>query len=213
MPDVVRCGFCDAETSRFGVYCLSCGGKISPVTRSVSRKLINGLRDEDLSDFCYQYVCSVLQERGCYQRNGPSDRLVIGQLPAGLQAGYCLVVLDSEVLNGGFLQWLTNSSGKLTQETLAAARAIRARGVIGLLRRVLQLNDAFEARFPSYRDRWNWPAPHDPTADAAFENEVVPHLEAFDQEWYRHPELMTRWNRAFIRYVRKSPESCVYRRR
>lgn len=211
MPDIISCPSCGGTVSRFGRLCPHCWEEIVPALPAVTAKLIDGLLDDAVADVCFGYVSNLLRDAGCWERSGPPARDIVAALPTGLLAGYLLVVLESEVLNGGFHQWLTNSSGELADETLEAAKAIRATRCVTLLRRALKIDREFGADFPWYADRFRPQPPHCPPQKEvrALMSKLVPPLEELDKEWgIQDGEVI--WGKAFLRYVRKHPESCVH---
>ena len=73
---------------------------------------VSGLADGDLFD----EVVARLQDKAVYRgidSMTPAERTV-----------HLVVVLDKEVYNGGFEQYLTNTSGSCAQRTLGAVRAL-----------------------------------------------------------------------------------------
>lgn len=70
--------------------------------------------------------------------------------------GYTLILLKSEVDNGGFYQWFTNSSGKVVYETLDDLRLIGAMQHVRVVEKAIRLNERLEGKYLSYKRRWDW---------------------------------------------------------
>jgi hypothetical protein len=154
MPDVIQCPYCHQEVSAKAIDCQRCGTLINEVPLSVTVEVLESLRDEDLLGFLFWYAAKLLEEHGCFQNDGPSDAEVLAKLPRGLRIGYTLIVLISEVNNGGFYQWFTNSSGKITYESLDDLRLIVATEHVRVVEQAIQLNKSLEAKYPLYKNRW-----------------------------------------------------------
>ena len=60
-------------------------------------------------------------------------------MPKPLQVAYLINTLESEVNNGGYLQFFTNSSGRYTVETLGALEAVGAKHNHGLLQNAIEI--------------------------------------------------------------------------
>lgn len=152
MPDVIACPRCHKPTSRRLPQCL-CGQRLGKRLEAFDLVLLKSLRDEDLSWAIWLY-CRKLFEPLQNKVAGPNDRELVAALPPGLRAGYCLFLFASEADNGGYCQWLTNSTGQLTGETVEGARLIQAERCVELLEKILSINTRLEREYPLYRDRW-----------------------------------------------------------
>jgi hypothetical protein len=97
----------------------------------------------------------------------------IAVLSASARSVYIAEALDGEVLNGGFQQFFSNSSGRYAHETLAVLQEIGAVRTAGLLQRAI---DAFpDKRVPPERIARN----------DALETANAELLDALDTEYYR----------------------------
>ena len=121
-----------------------------------------------------------------YQRIG-SDRLFASQklrediatLDRGDAAFFTLVLVNAEIVNGGFSQVLTNSTGALVEEAIVGAEGF------GLIDHAALLREALETLFPDG-------VPLDDEARLLAWDELIddddgdldPQLDAFDRRWY-----------------------------
>jgi hypothetical protein len=189
-----------------------CGAAINDVPAVVTVQLIASLLDDDVPDFIFQYARNVLAEHDCYQSDGPDEPEILATLPIGLRAGYALVLLDSEVHNGGFYQWFTNSSGRLAKETLKYLQMIGATEVAQVVEEALRLNERLETKYTAYKERWKSAAAEPepgfwPDVEANFE----PEFDRLSNDFFSLDESDSIWT-SFIDYVRKAPVECVHRR-
>ena len=140
MLNVIECPTCQQEVSRRAIDCPSCGERINQVPSAITLELIDGLRDADLPDVLFKYALEVMEVQGRSQKNGPSEREILAGLPRGIRAAYTLVVLDSEVRNGGFFQWLTHQSGRDIDLTLEDLQLIGAANHVDMVGEAISLN-------------------------------------------------------------------------
>ncbi len=148
--------------------------------------------------------------------DGPREADILATLPRGIRAGYTLVVLDSEVRNGGFYQWFTNSSGKIANDTLEDLRLIEATKHVRLVQQALQLNERLEAKYPAYKQRWESPEPDidgEPEADfwSDVETNFEPEFDRLSSNFYSLEDTDSLWNH-FGTYARVHPNECVHQR-
>ncbi len=178
----------------------------SPVVDAITPEFLAQVTDDDLPELLFQYVLKVV---GAHHDDLP----IIASLPVGLRAGYVLCVLESEVLNGGFHQFFTNSSGRHSDEALEYLRMIGAEEYVDVVAEAIQLNRQLEARYSSYQRRWETPEPEwnaDQYAEfwSEFEETVEPEFERLASEFSQSESF---WP-LFVNWVRSDPEVCVYRR-
>ena len=177
-----------------------------PVVDAITPEFLSQVTDDDLPDLLFQYVLAVVGARH-------DDLPIIAALPVGLRAGYVLCVLESEILNGGFHQFFTNSSGRHSDEALEYLRMIGAERHTAILAEASQLNRQLEAKYPSYQRRWEAPTP-EPSADeyaefwSEFEEAVEPEFDRLDGEFSQSESI---WP-LFVNWVRRDPDVCVHRR-
>ncbi len=126
--------------------------------KAITLRILQETEVECLGDLVSEYVFALEDGAEPDERDG-----LIANLPLGLQIVYDLVSAESEVLNGGFLQFFYNSTGKRTLET------VKAMHVIGASRRAVVFEEAIEfyaakwGRPRTYRERWlHW---HEPCAE------------------------------------------------
>jgi hypothetical protein len=214
MADVIRCPSCDEPVSRNAIECRSCGGSIVP--DSITIELLDSLPDEDLPDFLFHYASKVFEEHDCWRIDGPRAADILATLPRGIRAGYTLVDLDSEVRNGGFYQYFTNSSGQIAYEALEDLRLIGAKNHALLVQQAIQLNEQLEAKYPWYKQRWESPESDIDAASktrfwADVETNFEPEFDRLSSDFYSLDDTDSLWNQ-FRTYARTHPNECVHRR-
>ena len=208
MPNLIRCLSCGSEISSGVFCCRHCGAEIGPIPDAITREFLAQIDDDDLPDLLFQYVLAVIGDRH-------DDLEVLTMLPEGLLASYVLVLLDSEVRNGGFFQFFTNSSGRHTEKVLECLIVIGAARHVDVFGQAIEHNSQLEAKYPSFRQRWDEPQPRPDDAElAAFSSDVElieTVLDRLDEEFYGLDETNSLWPQ-FVRYVRSDPEKCVHQR-
>jgi hypothetical protein len=124
--------------------------------------------------------------------------------------------LDTEVRNGGFYQWFTNSSGRNTDLTLEDLLLIGAASHAALVGEAISLNRQLESKYPVYAQRWDGSAR---SADrqlvkqcwADIEKNFRPEFDRLSTASYRLEDSGSLWTR-FVDYVRRKPGSCLHDR-
>jgi hypothetical protein len=126
-----------------------------------------------------------------------------------------LVVLEGEVVNGGFYQWLTNSSGETADFALEDLRLIGAHPQAVLAEEALSLGQRMDATLSAPATRQSSPgAACSLEARAlwrAMFEEYEPEFGRLDDEFYRIQREHTFWG-LFIQYVRRETASCTHSR-
>lgn len=208
MPELTSCPECGAVCSTLALVCAECRKELNAAPQAIRPEMIEGLLDQELPDFLYGYVVE------CVGHDVDAvETQALKSLPAPLQAVYSLMLLDFEVPNGGFFQFLTNSSGRLVREALDGLRLIGAHRHAELLARVDVLNQEFESRYPPWRARFEDPHPDLPTESARtiwddIESRLMPELERLSSQYY---ELDPFWPQ-FVAYVRQHAQECKHDR-
>ena len=110
-----------------------------------------------------------------------ADKAEFRRLERKVQVAYCLHRLEAEVNNGGFHQFFSNSTGEYVTETIQALVAIGATKTSELLKRAVSIG--FPGGYPSDASEYE-------SAVADFDD-VVDHLDALDQEFFRYPDPLT----------------------
>ena len=133
-----------------------------------------------------------------------------------LQVAYTLSILESEVTNGGFYQWLTNASGRLARETLDGLTIIGATPQADVVSEVVRLNQELESRYDSYRRRWESPEPRgEPSEVDAFwtdmDENYAPQFDRLSVEYQRIQDSDSAWPR-FDRFAREHIAECMHNR-
>lgn len=216
MPDVEPCPACGNTVSRRTIACRQCGATINAVPTTITIELLDSLLDDDLADFLFQYASTILADHGCFQMQGPRCADVLATLPSPIRMGYTLVVLDSEVNNGGFYQFFTNSSGQVAHETLEDLRLIGAEEHAVLVETAIRLNERLEDKFPHYKRRFE--DPHldvDPQVVEAFwsdvESNLEPQFERLSDDFCELQHTQTMWS-PFSSFIRDRVGECVHNR-
>lgn len=219
MPDVIQCPYCHQEVSAKTVECGKCGTWINEVPNCVTVEVLDSLRDEELPGFLFWYAAKFLEQNGsaCYVIGGPPEGAILAKLPRGIRVGYTLCMLISEVGNGGFYQWFTNSSGRIAYETLDDLRLIGAVKYVHVVEQAIRLNERLEAKHPSYKQRWEerpesccnsernvefWA-----DVDASF----MPEFDRLSSEIYTLEDTDPVWT-PFAKYVREHVHELAHRR-
>jgi hypothetical protein len=183
-----------------------------PVPESITMELVTGIPPAELSQLLWDYLCVFMDDVGCYQTRGAYRETITG-LPRGLRVVHSLVVLDSEVLNGGFLQFFTNSSGgELVEETLEDLQFIGATKQAAILEEAIELNRQIEAKYPFYKNRFQDPEPKsDPESEARLWSDVETVLEPEFDRLTTEYDSASLWP-AFDLYAQHHPEQFVHSR-
>jgi hypothetical protein len=130
-------------------------------------------------------------------------------LPRGLRMIYTLSILEAEVYNGGFVQFIENARGEYTTEALEDCRLIGADKKAELLKKALASFAEWEAALRAARER-------DPTMGRAewekvaktIDEEFWPVYEVLDPAYYALEDDEPIFALA-ERYIRQHPEECV----
>jgi hypothetical protein len=152
MAEIQKCPSCGELVSKRAVECQRCGEIISGVPTAITIELLQSLRDEDLAMLLFRFASTIISQRGCWDGTRTDERRVLAELPVPVRAAYRLICLDSEVYNGGFFQWFTNSSGLHVDEALQDLRLVSAHEHFALVGRAVELNRLLEAKFRLIRE-------------------------------------------------------------
>ena len=96
----------------------------------LTRELFNKASIEEKEDLIY-YFTQKIRKKDNY------GEFSFTKMPETLKTVYLINELDSEVNNGGFLQFFTNSSGKYTNETIESLELIGANYTKNLLEKAV----------------------------------------------------------------------------
>ena len=180
--------------SRFATFALvaalaSCGDTAAETDTAVVDTPTVTLAPE-VEDLFRRYD-ALLERPGLFE-----DEDALQQLPAGDRALYVLWVVDGEINNGGFSQYLYNTTATLHDEAVASARLIGAVRTAALLERlpgVLGVADV----------------PENPDELQQVAERLAPAQEAelgeLDEEWFA--AISVEIERRLIRYVREHPDA------
>lgn len=217
MPLIIECPSCKQDVSAHAIDCQKCGTSINEVPHSVTVEVLASLRDVDLPMFLYWYAEKFLGQNGCYQIDGPPSAALLAKLPRGIRVGYTLVVLISEIENGGFFQWFTNSSGTITHETLDDLRLIGATAHVQVVEKAISLNNAIEEKYPSYKNRWKVEGERgcrsasDDELHAELKSDLDPEFDTLSDEICSLEETDSIWS-YFTTFVRQHAAELVHQR-
>jgi Domain of unknown function (DUF4375) len=103
------------------------------------------------------------------------DELLVSATP-GQRAVYTLMVADGEVNNGGFAQFLTNSSGRLIKPAIGGAQLVGAERHATLLREAAYLFPGAEVPMDDDERNELW--------NSLPEDALEAKLETLDPAWY-----------------------------
>lgn len=110
-----------------------------------------------------------------------NDKAEFARLKPSVRVAYCLHRLESEVNNGGFHQFFSNSTGEYVRETILALADIGASKTCDLLNRAVAVG--FPSGYPSDASKYE-------SAVADFDD-VADDLDALDQEFFKYAEPLT----------------------
>ncbi|WP_437226960.1 DMP19 family protein [Planctomicrobium sp. SH661] len=209
---MIRCPECCGEILGPEYVCRICGPRISERSLPFLQFSTSGEDRFNLLNFYHFYCHDFLTRQGGYKSDSPPEHVLFSSLPWAVTAGYRLVALDSEVRNGGFYQWLTNSSGQYSHETLEILSVINAHSHVQLVQQVLDVNSRIEEKYPSYRDRWDRAAScQQRESDTAFWEDIeanfLPQFDELSNEFYSLEERDT-YSNYFYSYVNDNPHLC-----
>ena len=132
------------------------------------------LREAPDEEVVQKVINSILEFVG---ELGPDedDYELVRQTPKFAQFFWAMRLMESEVNNGGFEQYLWNSSCTLADVALEAYQAIGAEKYAGLLRRALELagNGSWKERRGRFNSDWK-----------AYKKACPRELESLDEEFY-----------------------------
>lgn len=140
-------------------------GRSLPTPKVISREVLQQTSDDALPGLLYDAACQRLGECAKYQQGDLPGAL--DELPRGLRLAYTLTALESEVFNGGFLQFFSNSTGEIAAETLEDCRTVGAVEHARLLTEAIELHERAETIAPDAGRRtrnqaiWNSPLGRD----------------------------------------------------
>ena len=111
-------------------------------------------------------------------------------MPKTLQIVHLINNLDTEVNNGGFLQFFTNSSGHYTLETIEALDLVGAKQTKGLLEEAIQIIQKHKVAPEQLNDKINRKSWGDIiTSSDFYENEeLIDEMGKVDTKFYEVPE-------------------------
>ncbi|MEC3907835.1 DMP19 family protein [Tamlana sp. 2201CG12-4] len=98
----------------------------------LTKESFNKASIEEKEDLIY-YFTQKIRKKGNY------GEASFSKMPKTLKTVYLINELESEVNNGGFLQFFTNSSGKHTNETIESLELIGANNTKNLLEKAVEI--------------------------------------------------------------------------
>jgi hypothetical protein len=197
----------------FVAIALYAPGQRYPVPDAIVEVLFSRALDEELFDVLDQIVCEWFSHGGAY--SGPNwkrrGKHLYKKLPSGLRLAHNLMSLESEVHNGGFVQFFGNSSGKHARETLEDCRLVGAVETAALLKRAI----ALEKRQRRVREpRCAIPEPDYFSLDEDWRDNIPPETEMdrLDSAYYALADAEP-IHRLVATYLRAHPDACITSRR
>ncbi len=214
MAEIQPCPNCGKTVSELADQCYWCGKVIAGPPDAITPELIDSLLDVELPMLLDRYACKCLSEQGCYELDGPKDVDVLAKLPRPIRVAYTLISLDTQVNNGGFWQFFTNSSGQIVDEALEDLRLIGATDHIPIVEAAIAINHELESKYPSYANRFERPEP-EPTdeEEQAFwtdvEGNCESELDKLASKFYLMEHEDSKWN-YFKTYIRDHVSECEH---
>jgi hypothetical protein len=158
------------------------------------------MADGAMADGLYRLAAEIVCPGGVWEEE---QARILG-LPPVLRTAYTLILMDSEVFNGGLMQWLTNRSGRLVALTLEDLRRIEAKPWVHLIQAVSQLNDELAAKHPEWAERFEELRPavcgESSACDADIENNYEPELTRVTREYFKLADSVPLWG-YFAKFV------------
>jgi hypothetical protein len=160
-----------------------------PIPPAIDLAFLEAAADNNLEYLVFGYV-------DAYVFAEPKKfREALAELPKGWRFCWFLTDINYQVLNGGFNQFFSNSSGEYALETLEALVTVGAKEAAKILKKAI---DVFEKKFgrpADSRERMGWEPRDDPAIDA---------LDI------RFMKLAESGGTSFVPYLRKHPEQFVH---
>lgn len=193
-----------------------------PVPQEITREMVMAMPPAELGQFLWDYLCVFMSENDVYRDDGHCrERETILNLPRGLRVLHSLLVLDSEIHNGGFEQFFGNSENMFNDITLEDLQYVGAVAQAEKFQEAIAENQAFHANCEAYKqkhyqDSGQVPSPGiDDQLDRAFWREYranrEPGIPRLDLEYYALQDSDLLWER-FEQYAAAHPEEFVHSR-
>jgi hypothetical protein len=132
--------------------------------------------DFELSLAAYQLICELL--KGVIMEKAQEQ---VRKLPSLIRPLYTVLVLQSEVENGGFNQYFWNSSGRLASEALDDLVCLGAKQHAALLKHAIMIEKDESPMMAEFKKPQTW--------DSFAESYKHTELEPLDDEFYKLPKL------------------------
>ena len=132
-----------------------------PLTPSaIDLALLEATEDNNLEYVVFEYV-------NAYVFADPEKfDEALAELPKGLRYCWFITDINYQVLNGGFNQFFSNSSGQYALETLEALRTVGAKEAARILKRAIDIFEKKFGRSTNSRERMYWEPRDDPAIDS-----------------------------------------------
>jgi hypothetical protein len=134
------------------------------------------LSDFDLSVAAYELICEPLD--GMKMENAQAR---VRKLPPSIRPLYTVLILQSEVENGGFNQYFWNSSGRLASEAFDDLVGLGAQQHAALLKYAIMIEKDESPMMAEFKKPQTW--------DSFAESYKHTELEPLDGEFYKLPKL------------------------
>ncbi|HXE41867.1 MAG TPA: DUF4375 domain-containing protein [Candidatus Baltobacteraceae bacterium] len=143
---------------------------------SLTNKQAVDMDDFKLSVTAYELICKPLDG---VKMEKAQDR--VRKLPSLIRPLYTVLVLQSEVENGGFNQYFWNSSGRLASEALDDLVCLDAKQHAALLKYAIMIEKDESPMMAEFKKPQTW--------DSFAESYKHTELEPLDDEFYKLPKL------------------------
>ncbi len=84
---------------------------------SIDSSTIQNIPESEIELRIYSKVLERISKRQCKDR-GLNEKQIVSELPAMIQLTYYIFILDSEIFNGGFESYYSNTAGEYIFETI-----------------------------------------------------------------------------------------------
>jgi hypothetical protein len=159
----------------------------------LTAKIIKSTPDYQLEQVIIDYIQTKLSDE-------ESELSILSKMSSGFQAVYSTWILDSEVNNGGFNQFFTNSSGQFAEMALESLKLLGAIEHYSVLQKAIEIHE-MEKRNPKLQDLYG-----QRTAEAFSASYQETKLDECDSAFYN---LGNQLSELRLQYIRSHPKDFV----
>ena len=158
-----------------------------------NEELFINANEEEKEDLIY-YFTQKIRQRDNY------GEASFQKMPEVLQVTYLINELETEVNNGGFLQFFTNSSGQYSLETLEALKVIGAEHNRGLLEKAFKILLEHNESPENLNEKINSKKLHESFNSSDFyeNDELLEEMHKLDLEFYEYTEDISKLKMDFF---------------